>query len=41
MLGEALVPIERRTILEWLLQPVLRGLIGDAEGPTRDPKARP
>jgi membrane fusion protein len=26
MIGEALVPLERRTILEWLLDPLLRGL---------------
>jgi len=26
MIGEALVPLERRTILEWLLDPILRGL---------------
>jgi membrane fusion protein len=25
MIGEALVPIERRTVLEWLLDPILRG----------------
>jgi membrane fusion protein len=25
MIGDALVPIERRTILEWLLDPILRG----------------
>jgi uncharacterized membrane protein (UPF0127 family)/multidrug resistance efflux pump len=31
MLGEALVPIERRTVLEWLLEPILRGFNGDAE----------
>jgi uncharacterized membrane protein (UPF0127 family) len=30
MLGEALVPIERRTVLEWLLEPFLRGFNGDA-----------
>ena len=26
MLADALVPIERRTVLEWLLDPILRGL---------------
>jgi membrane fusion protein len=26
MLADALVPIERRTVLEWLLEPILRGL---------------
>jgi hypothetical protein len=31
MVGEALVPIERRTILEWLLDPILRGLNHGAE----------
>src|SRR5262249_37754927 len=31
MLGEGLVPIERRTVLEWLLEPILRGFNGDAE----------
>jgi membrane fusion protein len=25
MLGEALIPVERRTIIEWLFEPVLRG----------------
>jgi membrane fusion protein len=25
MIGEALVPVERRTIIEWLLDPILRG----------------
>jgi membrane fusion protein len=25
MIGEALIPIERRTVLEWLLDPILRG----------------
>lgn len=31
MVGEALVPIERRTILEWLFDPILRGLNRNAE----------
>ena len=26
MIGEALVPVERRSILEWLLDPILRGI---------------
>jgi membrane fusion protein len=26
MLADALVPIESRTVLEWLLDPILRGL---------------
>jgi hypothetical protein len=26
MLADALVPIERRTVLAWLLDPILRGL---------------
>jgi membrane fusion protein len=31
MVGEALVPIERRTILEWLLDPILRGFNRSSE----------
>jgi membrane fusion protein len=34
MIGEAIVPLERRKILEWLLDPILRGL-------NRDPEALP
>jgi membrane fusion protein len=30
MIGEALVPIERRTVLEWLLDPILRGFNREA-----------
>lgn len=31
MIGEALVPVERRSILEWLLDPILRGFNRTAE----------
>ena len=34
MLADALVPIEKRTVLEWLLEPVLRGL-NDSVGRAR------
>jgi len=33
MIGEALVPVERRTVLEWLLEPILRGLNRSWERP--------
>ena len=33
MLAEALVPIERRTVLEWLFEPLLRGLNDSAPRP--------
>ena len=35
MLADALVPIERRTVLEWLLEPILRGL-NDSVGRVAD-----
>lgn len=33
MLGEALIPIERRTVIEWLLEPLLRGFNESARRP--------
>jgi membrane fusion protein len=35
MIGEALVPLERRTILQWLLDPIRRGLNRSAESGTQ------
>jgi hypothetical protein len=31
MLADALVPIERRTVLEWLFEPMLRGFHESAD----------
>jgi membrane fusion protein len=35
MVGEASVPVERRTMLEWIVDPLLRGLNGDPERTSR------
>jgi membrane fusion protein len=39
MLADALVPIERRTVLEWLFEPILRGF-NESAGRTRPATAK-
>jgi membrane fusion protein len=39
MLADALVPIERRTVLEWLLEPLLRGFNDSAGRRAQQPEA--